>query len=147
MKTSPAGIKFIEEREGCRLTAYQDSVGVWTIGVGHTIGVVPGMTITQEEADDLLAEDLANAEAAVNSLVKVPLSQPQFDALVDFVFNEGATQFRSSTLLRLLNAGDYEGADQQFARWDLAGGRVLAGLVTRRRLEAEMFEEGIEHGT
>jgi lysozyme len=141
MKTSPAGIKFIEEREGCRLTAYQDSVGVWTIGVGHTIGVVPGMTITQEEADDLLAEDLANAEAAVNSLVKVPLSQPQFDALVSLVFNIGSGAFRNSTLLRKLNAGDTEGAAAEFQRWCHAGDQVLPGLVKRRAAEAAMFKE------
>jgi lysozyme len=141
VKTSPAGIKAIEGYEGCRLTAYQDSVGVWTIGVGHTIGVVPGMTITQEEADDLLAEDLANAEAAVNSLVKVPLSQPQFDALASLVFNIGPGAFRSSTLLRKLNAGDYEGAAAEFPRWCRAGDQILPGLEKRRAAEAAMFKE------
>lgn len=143
MKTSLAGIKFIEEREGCRLQAYPDSVGVWTIGVGHTNGVVPGMTITQEEADDLLSEDLANAEAAVNSLVKVPLSQPQFNALVSFTFNLGKGALQESTLLRKLNAGDYEGAAAEFPRWCHAGNEVLPGLVKRRAAEQAMFTEAV----
>jgi lysozyme len=143
VKTSPAGIKAIEGYEGCRLTAYQDDSPqkIWTIGVGHVNGVVPGMTITQEEAGDLLAEDLANAEAAVNSLVKVPLSQPQFDALVSFTFNLGAGALRESTLLRKLNAGDYQGAAAEFGKWCHAGNQVLPGLVRRRAAEAAMFKE------
>ena len=139
MNTSDEGIKAIEQFEGLRLDAYQDSVGVWTIGVGHTKGVHGGLTITQEDAENLLREDLKDAENAVNFQVKVPLAQGQFDALVSFVFNLGAGALASSTLLRLLNSGDYDGAREQFKRWDKAGGVELPGLLARRNAEAEMF--------
>lgn len=146
MQISGAGLRFIMAREGVRLVAYQDSVGVWTIGCGHTgraqgQPVRDGDTCTYAQAMQWLRDDSQWAADAVNRDVKVPLTQHQFDALVDFVFNEGEGSFAGSTLLRLLNAGDYDGADAQFKRWNLAGGRVLAGLVTRRELEAEMFEE------
>ena len=139
METSDVGIKAIEGFEGLRLNAYQDSVGVWTIGYGHTLGVHPGDTITQDEAEAFLRADLSNAESAVNHQVTVPLTQGQFDALVSFVFNLGSGALASSTLLRLLNAGDYEGAKGQFHRWDRAGNVELPGLLARRNAEAEMF--------
>ena len=86
-------------------------------------------------------QDLADAQSAVRTMVTVPLNANQFSALVDFVFNEGSGHFESSTLLRLLNAGDYTGSDAQFAAWDKAGGKVLAGLLTRRNAEAALFVE------
>jgi lysozyme len=124
-----------------QLTAYQDPVGVWTIGYGHTgADVQPGLTITQEQASDLLLQDVAGAVAAVNRLVTVPLTQNQFDALVDFTFNVGQGNLASSTLLRELNAGNTAGAAAQFLVWVYAKGVELPGLVTRRQAEAALFQ-------
>jgi lysozyme len=127
--------------EGCELVAYQDSVGVWTIGYGHTKGVKPGMTITQEEAEQMLKSELAEYEGYVTKYVTVPLTQNQFDALVVWVYNLGPTNFRKSTLLKKLNSGDYTAAGQEITRWNKAGGKVLNGLVKRRKAEAELFNE------
>jgi lysozyme len=140
MNYSDAGLDLTEESEGCRLVAYQDSVGVWTIGYGHTQGVHAGMTCTQAQAEVWLREDIMSAIADVNRLVKVPLTQGEFDALVDFDFNLGGGALRGSTLLRLLNAGDHASAAEQFERWDKAGGHVLAGLLRRRLAEEAEFK-------
>lgn len=140
MRTSSAGIALIKRFEGCELKAYQDSVSVWTIGVGHTGGVEPGQVITEEEADAFLREDLQDAENCVNASVLVPLSQSKFDALVSLVFNIGCGNFQKSTLLRELNAGaGMMLVADQFKRWNKAGGVVLNGLTKRRAAEAEMF--------
>ena len=141
MKISPNGLQFIKDAEGCKLAAYQDSVGVWTIGVGSTKGVHKGMTITQEQADALLESDLADVYPCIEAHVHVPLSQGQFDSLVSFIFNLGCGAFKGSTLLNLLNKSDYDGAAAQFKRWDHAGDVKLAGLTKRRLGEAEMFSE------
>jgi len=138
---SPDGLEFIKQSEGCKLTAYRDSVGVLTIGYGHTEGVHGGSSCTQEEADQWLRDDLQAVYRAIDSLVDVDLSQGQFDALCSFVFNLGAGALRNSTLLNLLNQGKYGAAQQQFSRWNHAGGQVLAGLTKRREGEAEMFSE------
>ena len=127
--------------EGCELVAYQDSVGVWTIGYGHTKGVKPGMTITQEEAEQMLESELAEYEGYVEKYVTVPLTQNQFDALVVWVYNLGPTNFRKSTLLKELNSGDYTAASKEIKRWNKAGGKVLAGLVKRREAEAQLFSD------
>jgi lysozyme len=138
---SSTGLALTEQFEGLRLTAYQDSVGVWTIGYGHTgSDVRPGLTITQEQASALLQQDVAGAVAAVNRLVTVTLTQNQFDALVDFTFNEGQGNLASSTLLRELNAGNTAGAAAQFLVWVYAGGVQLPGLVKRRQAEAALFQ-------
>jgi lysozyme len=138
---SKSGLALTEQFEGLRLTAYQDSVGVWTIGYGHTgPDVYPGLTITQIEAETLLLKDVAIAAGSVNRLVTVPLDQNEFDALVDFVFNLGTGAFAGSTLLRDLNAGNFAGAAAQFQNWDHAGGKVLAGLLQRRLAEAKLFQ-------
>ena len=142
LSISPAGIALIQAHEGLRLTAYRDAGGVWTIGYGSTGGVRRGMTITRDQAVLRLYHDLDTAESAVNSRVTVPLSQPQFDALVSLVFNIGGGAFRKSTLLQKLNAGDYSGAANEFMRWVKAKGRVLGGLVTRRTAERALFESG-----
>lgn len=139
MQTSKNGIEFIKQAEGVRLKAYDDGVGVWTIGVGHTKGVKQGDTATMEQVDAWLSKDLKEAENAVNNEVKVPLQQSQFDALVSFVFNVGSGAFRGSTLLATLNRGDYIGAANEFLRWDKAGGKTLAGLTKRRKGEYNMF--------
>lgn len=137
---------FIKGFEGCRLTAYPDPGSTdgrpWTIGWGTTRGVKPGMTITQEEADLLFDEDVNAAAREVSRLVRVPLNQNQFDALVSFDYNVGQAQFGASTLLRLLNEGEYEGAAGQFGRWVKGGsGDTLPGLVRRREAERAMFVE------
>jgi lysozyme len=135
------GTKLLKFFEGCRLTAYQDSVGVWTIGYGHTKGVFEGMSITQEEAEQMLLTELEEYEGYVEKYVTVPLTQNQFDALVVWVYNLGPTNFRKSTLLKELNAGNYTAAGQEITKWNKAGGKVLAGLVKRREAEALLFND------
>ncbi|BBK16947.1 MULTISPECIES: lysozyme [Enterobacteriaceae] len=144
MQTSEKGIALIKEFEGCKLTAYRDSVGVWTIGYGWTQPVDgkpirAGMTIKQETAERLLKTGLVSYESDVSRLVKVGLTQGQFDALVSFTYNLGARSLSTSTLLRKLNAGDYAGAADEFLRWNKAGGKVLNGLTRRREAERALF--------
>jgi len=139
METSKNGIELIKEFEGRRLVAYQDSVGVWTIGYGHTKDVWEDRLIIKSTADRLLAEDLAEFEKYVDNLVDVPLTQNQFDALVAWTFNLGPTNLSESTLLKKLNAGDYDSVPSEMKRWNKAGGEVLEGLVRRREAEAALF--------
>lgn len=139
MKISDVGIGLIKRFEGRRLDAYQDAVGVWTIGYGHTGDVRPGMRTSESGAEDLLRGDLRRFEAAVGEAVQVPINQHQFDALVSFAFNVGADALRRSTLLRLLNEGKTDLAALEFPRWVRAGGRVLAGLQRRREAEQALF--------
>ena len=144
MQTSDKGIALIKQFEGCKLTAYQDSVGVWTIGYGWTKPVDgkpirAGMTIKQETAERLLKTGLVSYESDVSRLVKVGMTQGQFDALVSFTYNLGARSLSTSTLLRKLNAGDYAGAADEFLRWNKAGGKVLNGLTRRREAERALF--------
>lgn len=139
-KTNAAGVALIEEFEGCRLTAYQDSVGVWTIGYGHTgPDVHIALRITQAQADALLAEDLASFEKCVNDAVSHSITPNQFAALVSFAYNLGCQALRGSTLLHLLNQGDVSGAADQFQYWTHAGGVILPGLVRRRVAEKALF--------
>jgi lysozyme len=147
MRMSPDGRKKLTAREGVRLKAYKDSVGILTIGVGHTSmagppKVVPGMTITNAESDAIFARDLVKYENAVNKAVKFPLTQNQFDALTSLCFNIGPTAFAKSTLVRKLNAGDILGAANSFLSWDKAGGKTLPGLTTRRKAERRQFLSG-----
>lgn len=142
MKTSDKGVALIKAHEGKRLSSYRCPGGVWTVGYGHTIAaghptVVPGMRITEREAEEILRRDLSRFEDRVNKLVKVPLTQGQFDALVSFDFNTGA--LHSSSLLKKLNAGEYGRVPAQLMRWTKGGGRELPGLVRRRRDEAELW--------
>lgn len=143
MKISPAGISAIKRHEGLRLHAYQDSAGVWTIGHGHTGNVQPGQHISEAEAEQLLRDDLAQAEAAVNNGVRVPVTQEQYDAMVSLAFNIGGSAFGKSTLLQKLNEGDIHEAANEFLRWDkitVNGAKeVLPGLTSRRRAERAMF--------
>jgi lysozyme len=137
------GLALTEQFEGCELTAYQDQVGVWTIGYGHTgPDVVSGLSISLEQAQDFLAQDVLSAAACVNNHVTIQLAQNEFDALVDFVFNLGVGAFTGSTLLRDLNAGNISDAAAQFDLWDHAGGAVVAGLLRRREAETAMFNAG-----
>ena len=144
MQTSEKGIALIKQFEGCRLTAYQDKVGVWTIGYGWTQpvdgkSIGAGMTIKQETAERLLKTGLVGYERDVSKLVKVKLTQGQFDALISFAYNLGARALSTSTLLKKLNAGDYRGAADEFLKWNKAGGKVLAGLTRRREAERALF--------
>ncbi len=126
--------------EGLKLTAYQDSVGVWTIGYGHTgPDVRPGLTISRDQAVQLQQTDLNKAATGVDSCVSVSISQNQRGALTSFAFNLGIGNLQSSTLLRKLNAGDFSGAAAEFPRWNKAGGQVLAGLTKRRMAEQALF--------
>ena len=137
---SPKGLALIEQFEGLRLRAYPDpgtGGDPWTIGFGHTANVHPGMEITQAQALIFLADDVWSAVADVSRLNQVSLSQNQFDALVSFQYNTGALE--GSTLMRLVNQGDMQGAADQFDRWVHAGGNVLEGLVTRRAAERALF--------
>ena len=133
------GLELIKSFEGLRLRAYLCPAKVWTIGYGHTGDVRGGQVITQSQADDLLKQDLRRFEIAVRKLVKVPLTQNQFDALVSFAYNVGEAALSRSTLLRKLNAGDLAGTKLEFAKWNKGGGKVLAGLTRRRADEANLF--------
>lgn len=139
MKLSNVGYALIKEFEGCELMAYQDGGGVWTIGFGHTLGVKKGDLITMEGAHRYLEQDAMDSVDAVNKLVKVVLTQNQFDALVCFTFNLGTGALKGSTLLRKLNSGDYAGASQEFQRWNKDNGKEVAGLTRRRKAEATLF--------
>ena len=140
MKTSADGIGLIKAFEGCRLTAYKCAAGVLTIGYGHTgADVAHGLTITQDEADQLLRDDLERFEVAVDRATNPVLSQNQFDACVALAFNIGAGAFTDSTLCKKINAGDFAGAAEQFTRWNKANGKVLSGLVRRRAAERLLF--------
>lgn len=139
MQYSGNGLALTESFEGCKLTAYQDPKGVWTNGYGNTHGVVPGSTITQAQADADLQANLFIAICVVNRSVTIKLTQGEFDALVDFVFNVGPGNFVGSTLLKLLNAGDFHHAALEFDKWDRCNGKVLAGLLRRRQAEEDEF--------
>lgn len=139
MNITNEGIRLIQHFEGCRLTAYQDAVGIWTIGYGRTEDVQPGQTITQHQADVMLGEDLARFSMAVRDLVPPTLADHQFSALVSFAYNVGVGALKSSTLLKRLLAGSYWDAANEFARWNKAGGKTLPGLVKRRWAERDLF--------
>ena len=157
MKVSQKCIQQIKIDEGVRSKPYQCPALLWTVGVGHVIdpnhAKVPmadrkalpipagwDRVLSAEEIDDILRKDLARFEAGVLRLIKVPLTQGQFDALVSFSFNVGLGNLQNSTLRMKVNREDYEGAAEQFLVWTKAGGRVLPGLVKRRTHEKEMFE-------
>lgn len=140
MNYSKTGLALTESFEGLRLTAYQDSVGVWTIGYGHTNGVQQGQTITLQQAEAFLVADIAWAVAFVNHVLTVLVTQGEFDALVDFVFNLGSGTLVHSTLLQLVNSGNFSAAADEFAKFDHAGGKVVAGLLRRRLAEKQIFK-------
>ena len=140
MKISNTGIDLIKHFEGCELEAYKCAAGVWTIGYGHIKGVTPESVITQEQAEQMLVEELNEYEGYINDMVTTPLSQNQFDALVSWTYNLGPTNLRSSTLLKVLNSGAYDDVPSQIKRWNKANGKVLDGLIRRREAEALLFE-------
>ena len=144
MSVSNKGVDLICEFEGEQLIAYDDGVGVWTIGFGtikypNGVRVKKGDTCTLDQAKEYMRHDLIEFEHTVNSSVKVPLNQNQFDALVSLAYNIGSNAFKSSTLVKKLNSGDYKGAADQFNVWVNAGGKRMQGLVNRRDREKLLF--------
>lgn len=149
MNINQKGLDLIKSFEGLKLNSYKDAVGVWTIGYGHTSmagqpAVVPGMTLTKEEAEKLLLKDLLKYEQIVKNLIKVELNDNQYSALVSFVYNLGGGNFEKSTLLKKINNKDFDGAVKEFAKWNKAGGKVLKGLTRRRAEEASLFRMPLE---
>jgi lysozyme len=142
MTPSEQCIDLIKRFEGYSATAYPDpgtGGAPWTIGYGHTRGVKQGDTTDMDQATRWIYDDVQDAADAVQRGVAVPLSQNQYDALVSFVYNVGAGNFFKSTLIKLLNAGDWDGAAREFVRWNRAGGHEMAGLTRRREAEAALF--------
>ncbi|EIB9349490.1 lysozyme [Salmonella enterica] len=143
MKISDSGLAALKREEGCKLTAYPDSRGVWTIGTGHTgkvdgVAVHKGMTITQDTADRLLRDDLSWVEHCIAERVTVPLNQNQYDALCSLIFNIGASAFIGSSVRRYLNAGNYIAAADAFQKWIRSGSNPTL-LAPRRGRERAMF--------
>tara|TARA_R100000152_G_C6782249_1_gene219315 strand:- start:12496 stop:12939 length:444 start_codon:yes stop_codon:yes gene_type:complete len=141
MEISKEGLALIKKFEGFEAEAYKCPAGVWTIGYGHTKGVQEGDEWSQSHAEHMLEIELEEFCKYINDMVKVPLEQFQFDALVAWVYNLGAGNLRESTLLKVLNQGKYEDVPHEIKRWNKAGGQVLQGLVRRREAEALLFED------
>lgn len=139
MTYSKSGLQLTENSEGCKLVSYKDIAGVWTNGYGNTHGVVPNSTITQIQAEHDLLANISHSVADVNRLVTVELTQAEFDALVDFDFNLGCGSLAKSTLLKDVNASNFAAAANEFEKWDMAGGKVVAGLLRRRLAEKQEF--------
>ena len=139
MNISKNGIALIKRFEGCKLTAYQDIVGVWTIGFGFTRGVRAGDTMTMAECEHRLEDELRQYEAAVLSATNDKVTQNQFDALVSLAWNIGVAGMRGSSIIKFHNAGNYKAAAAAFALWNRAGGKVVQGLVNRRAAEAALY--------
>lgn len=144
MKLSAAGLELLKKSEGFRGRTYLDVNGFPTIGYGHRLLHPESFPkgIDEAQGAEILVSDVRDAEQAVARLVKVPLTQGQFDALVDFCFNLGSGRLASSTLLKVLNAGRYTDAAEQLLRWDLAGGQENAGLKARREAELALWNGG-----
>ena len=140
MKISQEGLSLIKKFEGCKLESYRSSADVLTIGYGHTQGVFEGYKITQEKADELLQDDVCKFEVYVDYAVDSKLNQNQFDALVAWTFNLGPGNLRESTMLKVLNNGDYESVPREMKRWNKAAGKTLDGLIRRRLAESLLFE-------
>jgi lysozyme len=149
MQLSEAGLELIKRSEGFRGRLYMDVAGFPTIGYGHRVAPPESFAegIGEEQAAAILAGDVRQAEEAVGRLVKVALTQGQFDALVDFVFNLGQGRLADSSLLKDLNAGRYDAAAGQLLRWDHAGGEVNVGLKARREAEFRLWTAGVREQT
>jgi lysozyme len=135
MKTSPNGLAALMVREGSRSTAYKDTKGIWTIGVGHTgPEVCEGLIWSDQQILAQLAIDIGKAEACINSVVKVPLETNQFDALASFIFNVGVNAFSNSTMLKKINVSDFTGAIKEFDKW-----HIPPEITGRRNSERTQF--------
>jgi lysozyme len=140
MQMSEAGLNLIKEFESCKLIAYQDVRGIWTIGWGATGNdVVESLVWTQNQADARLLQDVQNTVTHVNSLVTVSITQGNFDAICSFAYNVGCGALAGSQLLRLLNSGNVSGASLEFPKWSHANGVVIPGLLRRRLAEQALF--------
>jgi lysozyme len=139
MNISQNGMNMVKKFEGCELHAYQDIVGVWTIGYGHTAGVKSGQVITQAQADKMFADEITQFASKVASLIKVPVNQNQFDALVSFAYNLGVQALADSSLLKYVNAKNFTAAADEFPKWCHARGKLNQGLLTRRQIEEKLF--------
>ena len=139
MNIGSKGIELIKHFEGCELEAYKCAAGVWTIGYGHIKGVTSDSVITQEQAEQMLVEELHEYEGYINNMVTVELNQNQYDAMVSWVYNLGGGNLKASTLLKVVNQGEFDGVPAQIMRWNKAGGKVLEGLTRRRQAEADLF--------
>ena len=144
MRMTEEGLALIKRFEGYRGKAYRDATGIWTIGYGHTSmagapAVAGGLEITREQASEILARDVATFTRDVKASLRVELSDRQFSALVSFAYNVGTGNFRGSSVLKAVNAGDLDAVPRRLQLWTKAGGRVLPGLVKRRAAEAQMF--------
>ncbi len=145
MSVNQAALNLIKQYEGCKLSAYQDIVGVWTIGYGTTamadVGIFPckGLTITQDRAEDLLRQSVEKFAATVDALITVNVNANEFGACVSLAYNIGPNAFAKSTVLRELNAGNKDKASAAFRMWNKAGGEVIKGLVNRREAEIKLF--------
>lgn len=147
MEITKDGVELIKRFEGLRKTAYRCPSGVWTIGYGHTAAAGPpvvagGMEIAAEQAEAILARDLAGFAAGVKQALTAEVSDAQFSALVSFAYNVGLGQFRGSSVLKAVNAGDMAAVPRRLLLWNRAGGQVLPGLTRRRAAEAELFLSG-----
>lgn len=143
VQINAAGLALLESLEALRLTAYQDIRGVWTIGWGSTRDVTAGMTITLEEAQQRLKDDLAETCLRVSNLVKWPLNENQISAVICFTFNEGSGHLEQSTLLRCINTGHLEDAANEFGKWNKVNGVVCEDLVGRRKAERALFNSPV----
>lgn len=139
MVTNQAGIDLIKRSEGCCLKAYKCPAGVWTIGYGHTEGVIPGTTIRQEQAERLLKCDLVEFERAMNAVIKTEITENQFSAIISLAYNCGSNAISKSTLIKKVNVRDFAGAAEEFLRWDKIAGVPNKGLHARRVAERELF--------
>lgn len=142
MRTSPKGIALLKQFEGFRPAAYRDPVGVWTIGYGFTVGVVDGDRMTRAQADQRLADELLNYEAAVLAAAG-ECNQNQFDALVCFAWNVGIKGMRTSSVIKAHKRGDFDAAARAFGLWNRAGNKVYPGLTRRRAAEAALYLEPV----
>jgi lysozyme len=141
MIISPDGLAQLKQFEGCRLKAYQDIVGIWTIGYGFTDGIHAGMVITQKQAEQMLLDRLVPYEQAVQDACTVTPTQAQFDACVCLAWNIGIGAFQKSSVLKFHNQGKFKEAANAFGLWNKAGGKVVAGLVRRRSAESALYLE------
>ena len=151
MHMSQGGLdNLLKKFEGCKLKAYRCPAGILTIGYGHTSAagapeVTEGMTITQADAENILKTDLVKYEKPVAAMVKAELTQNQFDVLVDFAYNAGVGALKSSSLLKKINAGDFDAVPDELMKWTKGGGKVLPGLVRRRQAEAAWWNAHQDH--
>jgi lysozyme len=143
MNISDNGLNLIKDFEGIRLSAYPDSSGVWTIGYGSTQGVHPGMVISLAQADQMLRNEISTDESYVTAVVNVDIAQSMFDAMVSFTYNIGQGNFQKSSVLRLVNIGDFISAANAFLLWNKAGGIIVPGLTRRRQAERKLFLQGV----